>query len=85
MRKLTYDIYTKNAFVKNVSSYAEMQEAKEKGYTVKEKLVDMDEVLFFDILDKEKKIVKVVSLLEEMEEAVANGYTAEPRLAWVER
>ena len=42
MRKLTYDIFTKKgAFVMNVTTYAEAEEAKEKGYITKTKLVDI--------------------------------------------
>lgn len=52
MRKLTYDVFTKKGvFVNNVNSYNLAIEAKEKGYTVKEKFEDVRE-------NKPKKIKK---------------------------
>ena len=84
MRKLTYDIFTKNGtFVKNVSSYEKMNELKENGYQVKEKMVDMGERLFYDIYENDK-LVKTVTLNSERDKALDNGYTVKPRLAWVE-
>lgn len=84
MRKLTYDIFTKNGtFVKNVTSYEKMNELKENGYQVKEKMVDMRERLFYDIYENDK-LVKSVTLNAERDEALDNGYTVKPRLAWVE-
>lgn len=84
MRKLTYDIFTKNGtFVKNVSSYEKMNELKENGYQVKEKMVDMGERLFYDIYENDK-LVKSVTLNAERDKALDNGYTVKPRLAWVE-
>ena len=52
MRKLTYDVFTKKGiFVNNVNSYDLATEAKEKGYTVKERLENVRE-------NKPKKIKK---------------------------
>ena len=84
MRKLTYDIFTKNGtFVKNVSSYEKMNELKRNGYLVKEKLVNLGERLFYDIYENDK-VIKTVTLNAEKDEALDNGYTVKPRLAWVE-
>ncbi len=52
MRKLTYDVFTKKGvFINNVNSYNLATEAKEKGYTVKEKFENVRE-------SKPKKIKK---------------------------
>jgi len=84
MRKLTYDIFTKNGtFVKNVTSYERMSELKKNGYLVKEKLVTLGERLFYDIYENDK-VIKSVTLNAEKDEALDNGYTVKPRLAWVE-
>ena len=84
MRTLTYDIYTKDgAFIENVSSFKKAQEAKKNGYTIKERMIEMVERLFFDCY-KGDELVKTVTLNKEREEMVKNGYTVKPRLAWIE-
>ena len=84
MRKLTYDIFDRNgSFVKNVASYGQAQEAKHNGFTVKEKMVEMVERLFFDCY-KGDKLVKTVVLNKNRNEAKEQGFKIKNRLEWVE-
>ncbi len=83
MRKLTYDIFKNGAFVKNVVSYSEMMEYKEKGYQVKDKLIDLREKTVFDVYDGDK-LINTVTLATDRAKARKEGYTIKTRIEFVE-
>ena len=79
MRKLTYDIYTKNgAWVSNVTTFDLANEAKAKGYEVKEKMRDIKETLVYDCY-KDGKLVKTVKLNKDKAEAKMQGFEIKTR------
>lgn len=74
MRKLTYEIFDKNGnFVKEVKTYNELEQEREKGNFFKDKLTEIHERPVFEIYaGKEKK--EETSLLKKMLQAKKEGY-----------
>lgn len=75
MRKLTYEIFDRNGTkCDEVSSYDEMMNYKEKGFSIKDKLTELHKRLVYEIF-KDKEKVGETSLLKEMLKAKKDGYT----------
>lgn len=78
MRKLTYDIYENGTLIKNVATYKEAKDAKEKGYTVSYVMKDIKEKLVYDCY-KNNKLVKTVVLNKDRAKAKKDGFEIKAR------
>lgn len=75
MRKLSYEIFNKQGEkIKEVNTFAELEQEREKGNFFKDKLTEIHEHFVYEIY-KGKEKIKETSLLKEMLTAKKEGYT----------
>lgn len=75
MRKLVYEIYNGNEKINEVATYEEMKEMKAKGFTIKDKMVDLHERMVFEIYNGKEKIDEVTTF-KARKEYLDKGYTS---------
>lgn len=75
MRKLTYEIFDRQGnLVKEVNTYKELEQEKEKGNSFKCKLTELHERLMFEVYKGKEKITET-PLFKKMVEYKKQGYT----------
>lgn len=83
MRKLVY-VATKGNVNIELTTYKEAQEAKAQGFTVKEKLIDYVERLYYNRVNEKGEILETTTLTSVAYNWKKNGAKVVSEIRWVE-